>query len=129
MRHMNIHVKNRYAPSDFEAAPQMWHSAGMNISHLRRQRGWSQVDLAEITNLSQPKISRAENGDDSSTMATFRIIAEALGTDLHELFIDQRSAAEEQLLATFRKLPEARQQGWLDMARLAAGQPPTSPES
>ncbi|WP_376872321.1 helix-turn-helix domain-containing protein [Albirhodobacter sp. R86504] len=120
MHHMNIHVKNIYPQSDFELRTGLWHNQPMNIASLRRQRGWSQIDLAEITGLSQPKISRAENGDDSSTMATFKVIAEALGAELHELFIEPRAAAEEEILKAFRALPEARQKGWLDMAHLAA---------
>ena len=128
MHHMNIHVKNRYTPSDFEPVDYLWHNKGMNISSLRRQRGWSQIDLAEITGLSQPKISRAENGDESSTMATFKTIAAALGVELHELFINPRTLAEEEILKTFRALPEARQRGWLDMAHLAAASIPEPTE-
>lgn len=96
----------------------------MNIATLRRARGLTQIDLAEMTRLTQPTISRAERGDDSTTMATIKSIAAALEVQVEELFISERSALEMELLRIFRSLPADRQQGWLDMARLASSDQP-----
>lgn len=99
---------------------RIWQNRAMNIATLRRARGLTQIDLAELTKLTQPTISRAERGDDSTTMATFKSIAAALGVQVEELFTSERSALEMELLRIFRTMPADRQKGWLDMARLAA---------
>jgi transcriptional regulator with XRE-family HTH domain len=35
---------------------------GERIASLRKERGWSQADLADITGLKQPNIARIEKG-------------------------------------------------------------------
>jgi transcriptional regulator with XRE-family HTH domain len=89
----------------------------MNIAPIRRLRGLTQVDLADMTGLTQPTISRAENGEEGTTLGTFKLIAEALGVSLADLFADDRTKVEAELLGAFRRLPIDRQKGWLDMAR------------
>lgn len=119
MHHVNIHVKHENSPGDFVNRPRIGHYPPMNISRIRKRRGLTQVDLAELTKLTQPTISRAERGDDSTTMATLANIAAALDVPIGDLFSDDRSAVEAELLQLFRRLPPERQKGWLDMARLA----------
>lgn len=123
MHKVNIHVKHKNSRGGFAAPHQMSQYANMNISRIRKRRGLTQVDLAEMTKLTQPTISRAERGDDSTTMATFASIAAALEVPLAELFIDDRTAVEAELLQAFRRLPIDRQRGWIDMARIAANDP------
>jgi len=53
---MRIHL------DDFTNHLQLGHYSPMNISRIRKQRGLTQVDLAELTKLTQPTISRAERG-------------------------------------------------------------------
>jgi transcriptional regulator with XRE-family HTH domain len=96
----------------------------MNIQKIRNSRNINQIELAERCKLAQPTISRAERGDDGTTLGVFKSIAAALDVQLHDLFIPDRSQAEAELLAAFRRLPEDRQRGWLDMARLAAQDQP-----
>jgi len=119
MHYVNIHVKYENSPGDFTNHLQLGHYSPMNISRIRKQRGLTQVDLAELTKLTQPTISRAERGDDSTTMATLASIAAALEVPISVLFNDDRSVVEAELLQLFRRLPPERQKGWLDMARLA----------
>lgn len=99
---------------------------GMNIANLRRLRGLTQVDLAELAAITQPTVSRAEKGDDGSTLGVYRSIAAALGVGLADLFADDRTKAENELLRAFHQLPADRQRGWLDMARAAIAELPPS---
>lgn len=92
----------------------------MNIAALRKKRGWTQTDLAELSHLTQPTVSRAERGDDSTTMSTLKSIAAALDVPLADLFTNDRSSIEQELISAFRNLPQDRQMGWLDMARIAS---------
>lgn len=86
------------------------------IAEIRKQRGLSQVDLAEIVGVEQPHISRLERGSEAVTLRLLLQVAEALRVDLAELF-DDRTQAEAFLINVFRSLPPDRQAGWLDMAR------------
>ena len=122
MRMVNIHVKHNYALGVFAMPANRGENDRMNITALRRRRGLTQIELAELANLSQPKVSRAERCEDGTTMGTYKRIAEALGVPLHELFSSDRSDVETELLQMFRLLSPDRQKGWLDMARLAAQQ-------
>ena len=117
---MNIHVKHTYSRGDYALLASSGKTSRMNIAPLRKQRGLTQEDLADLTKLTQPTISRAERGDDGATLATFKSIAAALQVPLEALFSAERSLIESELLAIFRTLPAERQKGWLDMARLAS---------
>lgn len=88
----------------------------MNIARLRRRMSMTQEDLAEITGLSQTLISRAEAGDDGTTLRSLRAISAALSAPLSDLFAD-RTEAEEAAVQLFRSLPADRQALWLEMAR------------
>ena len=100
--------------------------ARMNIARIRKLRGLTQVDLAEMAGVTQSTISRAEAGDGGVTLGTFRQIAEALHAPLHDLFKEDTTWAETILLDLFRHLPSERQKGWIEMARQAVAE--TQPE-
>jgi transcriptional regulator with XRE-family HTH domain len=89
----------------------------MNIENLRRLRGWNQNDLAEVSGLTQPDISRAEKGSDGMTLRKFKAIAGALNVPLADLFQDDRARSENELLDMFRRLPSDRQALWMEMSR------------
>lgn len=96
----------------------------MNIANIRRARGLTQADLADMAGITQPTVSRAEKGDDGCTLGILKAIAEALSVPLSDLFAESRTPAETIVLSAFRKLPADRQRGWLDLAEtLTAGQP------
>lgn len=118
MHHRNIRCKDKYSQGGFADSRHQEHNAIMNIAAIRKARGLTQTDLADMTKLAQPTISRAENGDDGTTLQVFRSIAAALNVALADLFVEGRSAAEQAILETFRQLPPDRQQGWLDLARV-----------
>ena len=64
----------------------------MKLDHLyerRTARGWSQYDLAEVSGVHQPTISRAENGLRVSRR-TALLLAGALGVDVNALSMGER---------------------------------------
>lgn len=90
-----------------------------NIARIRRSKGLNQTELAEKVGLTQPTVSRAENGDDSVTLGVFKSIAEGLDVRLSDLFLDDRSVAEQEVIQAYRRLSPDRQKGWQDMLRVA----------
>jgi transcriptional regulator with XRE-family HTH domain len=109
-------VQHKYTPQVFAVASASAHDTGMRIREIRKARGLSQVQLAEMAGVEQPTISRIEKGEDGVTLRLLRQTAAALGVSIAELFSDERTAAEQTLVQLFRNLPPERQQGWLEMA-------------
>jgi transcriptional regulator with XRE-family HTH domain len=120
MHNVNIHVKHDYSPCDLDQAPRLVHSQRMNIENLRRLRGLNQTELADMAQLSQPAISRAEAGEGGVTLRNYLKICAALKVPLSDLFLDDRSRNENELLEVYRKLPADRQLLWLEMSRTFA---------
>lgn len=98
----------------------------MKLATIRKARGLSQSELAELAHVEQPTISRIERGYDGVTLRILRQLAVALDISVHDLLSDERTAAEDALLKAFRSLPAERQQGWTDMA-MAFAQDPSKP--
>lgn len=120
MRIVNIHVKHDYSSRDLAIKCASGHTQLMNIEKIRRLRGLNQTELAEMANLSQPAISRAEKGADGVTLRQFRAISGALKVPLADLFQEDRSRKENELLDSFRQLGPDRQALWLEMSRTFA---------
>ncbi|MEA2897508.1 MAG: hypothetical protein QOJ84_3123 [Bradyrhizobium sp.] len=57
-----------------------------NVRRLRKERGWSQTDLAAETRVEQAAISLIENGRANPTLLMLESIAKALGVAFLELF-------------------------------------------
>ncbi len=94
--------------------PVTW-SLSTNLVRLRKDKGLTQVDLADRAGVAQPTISRLESGDDSATLSALKLIANGLGVQISDLFSEPISAEEEQILTTFRALSPERQKGWIDL--------------
>ena len=88
----------------------------MNIARLRKLKGWSQNDLANIVGVEQPTISRIEKGADSVTLRLLNSIADALEVPVHVLLLDESDEAELRLLQIYRSLSDERKRGWDDLA-------------
>ncbi|SDW77563.1 helix-turn-helix domain-containing protein [Roseicitreum antarcticum] len=88
-----------------------------NVGRLRDLRGLNQTQLAELVGTTQPHISRIERGDPGIPVLKFAHIAKALNVSISDLFSPERTKQEEILLGAFRRLPAARQMGWIDMAK------------
>ena len=58
---------------------------GQRLHELRRQRGWSQIDLAAKVETSGPIIGRYERGDMTPSIDMARKIADVLGVTLDYL--------------------------------------------
>lgn len=58
---------------------------GTNIVKLRKQKGWSQQELAKEADISRTGLSRIESGKTDPRTKTLQAIATALGVDLSEL--------------------------------------------
>lgn len=130
MHDMNIHDKHFYACGGFAGATLEAHTMrAMNIAKLRKAKGLTQNDLADMTGIGQSTISRAEKGDDGATLGNFKAIAEALGVHLKDLFADDRSPVEQSLVNAFRDLPPDRQKGWEEALGIAEGLPKSSPKT
>lgn len=96
------------------------YNVAMKAALIRRAKGLSQTDLAVLVGVEQPTISRFERGADGVTLGLVRDIARALDVPVSDLFADDRTETEQQLLLAFRRLSRERQQGWVDMATAVA---------
>lgn len=61
---------------------------GAIIRGARRDRGWTQSQLADLTGLRQELISRIETGHESTKLSSIHALFAALGLDL---VVEQRS--------------------------------------
>lgn len=59
---------------------------GKRVKQLRRDRGLTQAQLAEVVDLSVNYISQIETGEASPTFQTIVRLAEALRVELRDLF-------------------------------------------
>lgn len=59
---------------------------GANVRRLRKQRGWTQDELAAETDVEQAAISLIENSRANPTILMIENIARGLGVDFIELF-------------------------------------------
>ncbi|MBF6213747.1 helix-turn-helix domain-containing protein [Nocardia puris] len=97
------------------------HHIQSRIRALRELRGWTQHELADIANVSQPLISSLENGTRTATFQHVQILAQATGVperffvlEVEELteaqlhFRKRRTAPTKSTRAVVRKFSEAR---------------------
>jgi len=60
---------------------------GQRIQKLRKQKKFTQEQLAEIIGIDPKNISKIENGNNYPTSENLAAIAEALGVEVYELFV------------------------------------------
>ncbi|SDG46997.1 helix-turn-helix domain-containing protein [Desulfosporosinus hippei] len=58
---------------------------GVIIAKIRKERGWTQKELAEATGLSRSRIAAIEEGGHPG-IKTMAMIADALGVEVKELY-------------------------------------------
>ena len=59
---------------------------GLNIMYYRKERGWTQMDLAEAVDLSRNHMQRIEAATAVPSLTTLLDIADALGVPVQKLF-------------------------------------------
>jgi len=99
------------------------HYANMNLRAIRKARGLSQQQLADMVGVTQPTIVRAETMDDGAMLRTYIKCADALGVTLADIFADDRSALEQTLIGAFRRVPVEKHPMLFDLLKLAEAQP------
>jgi transcriptional regulator with XRE-family HTH domain len=106
----------------------------MNLARIRKARGLSQTDLAEMIGMDTASISRAENMHHSAKLETYQLCAQALKISLADIFCDSIAPTERELLEAYRASPESHRafEGLIDMAKAraqASGQSGDQPPS
>lgn len=81
----------------------------MNLREIRKARGLTIQDLAELIGMDPTSVHRAEVMDKSAKITTYAKCAQALQVSLSDLFSDGRSELEWRLIAAFRKIPADQQ--------------------
>lgn len=71
-----------------------------NIKYYRSNKGWSQQELAEKSDVSTSYIAEIELGRRNPSLNTLLKIATGLGIETYQLFVD-RSKHENQLIKKF----------------------------
>ena len=59
---------------------------GLNISYYRKEKGLSQMQLADLIDISRTHMSRIENNDCAVSLDVIFSIAKALNIPVHKLF-------------------------------------------
>lgn len=59
---------------------------GLNVQRLRRDKGFSQEELAHRADIHQTYLSGVENGKRNASIKVLERVAAALGADIEELF-------------------------------------------
>ena len=91
----------------------------MRLKTLRKSRGYTQEELAHLSGVEQPTISRLESGNSSVTLKTLKDIAKALDYPVHFILMDDLGEDELNLLDTFRRISADSQETWKEMAQAA----------
>ena len=89
----------------------------MSIQSVRKSRGLTQRQLAEMIGVEQATVSRMESGEEGITMRIINATAEALDVSLSDLFAADRGEAEEALIRAYNKLTFDQKLAWFEMAR------------
>jgi transcriptional regulator with XRE-family HTH domain len=65
--------------------PDIQAVVGERIAKLRKRKGFTQDQFAELTGLNRTHLYRLETGQQSMTLRTLKIVAEALGVRVTQL--------------------------------------------
>lgn len=94
----------------------------MHLARIRKARGLSQGDLAEMIGMDTASISRAEKMDQTAKLRTYQLCADALGITLSDLFCDTMEPVEREMIAAYRAAPESHRafEALIEMAKARA---------
>ncbi len=91
----------------------------MKLAQIRTLRGLTQRNLGEMIGMDAATVQRAEVGAPSAKLETYRKCAEVLGVTLSDIFCDDMSSIERELINVFRQIPESKHQQLLGLLKLA----------
>lgn len=95
----------------------------MNLPRIRKARGLSQADLAEMIDRDTATVSRAEGMKKTAKLETYQLCAKALGITLSDIFCEDITPVERELIAAFRASDPSQRAvlaGLIDMAKSRA---------
>lgn len=95
----------------------------MNLTRIRKLRGLSLEALGEMIGKDPSTVHRAEKMHQSAKLETYQLCADALGVTLSDLFCEDLTLIESELLQAFRSVPEEQRavfSGLIEMARSRA---------
>lgn len=101
----------------------------MNLARIRKARGLSQTDLAEMIGRNTATISRAETMDKTAKLETYQLCAEALNITLADIFCDDVAPIERELLNAFRSFPPEQRGAFVGLIDLAKARAQASDQS
>ena len=92
------------------------------IEKLRFQRGWSMYELAQEAGITQSTLTSMMKRGNPPKIDTLECICEAFGITLAQFFMEDEeleilSRSEKELVSSFRKLPDAKQQALLNLLK------------
>jgi transcriptional regulator with XRE-family HTH domain len=101
----------------------------MNLARIRKARGLSQGDLAEMIGKDTATISRAESMSKTAKLETYQMCAEALHITLADIFCDEVAPIERELLAAFRAFPDDQRGVFVGLIEMAKARAQASDQS
>lgn len=116
-------VKRNLAQCEIASDSASCNPVTMNLTRIRNARGLTLDDLGEMVGLSASTIQRAEIMHVTAKLDTYKKCAAALGVSLADLFCEDRSAIESEIIAAFRRLPDDRRGILLGLLRAVEAQP------
>ena len=75
-----------------------------NIRKFRKQKGYSQTELAKKLNYGYTAIANYESGRNEPSLDVLIVLADALGVTVDELLGVEKNPEEKRLLSAFQKL-------------------------
>ena len=64
-------------------------SIGQNIKKYRKEKGYTQEDIAKATKIARPNVARIESGKNSPTIEVLTKLAHALDMQLELRFVEK----------------------------------------
>jgi len=69
-----------------DAEKKYLYNLGRNIAKIRREKGFSQLDVCAEIKMEKPNLSAIENGRQNVTTLTLKKIADTIGVSVMELY-------------------------------------------
>ena len=86
-----------------------------NIRKFRKQKGYSQTELAKKLNYGYTAIANYESGRNEPSLDVLIVLAETLGVTVDELLGVEQNPEEKRFLSAFQKLDEEEKMTILNM--------------